>query len=94
MNDKPSRVIDGIKLRLDKPTNVAIQRLFGWVIWQFPLPQKKGFQAAVRPPVVGHDWFPAIVRADKNQVKIFGNASEHYTSPEAAVAYFKERSKA
>jgi hypothetical protein len=90
MDDKPSKLVAGVKLRLDKPTNVAMRSLYGWVIWQFPVPQKKGFQAAVRPPLADHAWLPAIVRADKNRVKIYGHIDEQYASPDAALAYFKE----
>jgi hypothetical protein len=83
--------VAGIKLRTDKPTNVALHRLFGWVIWQFPLPQKKGYKGAVRPPIGDLAWIPAIIRTDKKLVKIYGNLDKRYATPEKAVQYFQEK---
>ncbi len=88
MSSDESISVAGIRLRTDKPTNVAMHRLFGWVIWQFPLPKKKGFQGAVRPPAGESEWIPAVIRADKNRVKVYGNVEKRFPTPEAAVEYF------
>ena len=90
MSSKENISIAGIKLRTDKPTNVAMHRLFGWVIWQFPQPQKKGYQGAVRPPETDREWIPAVIQADENRVRIYGNAGKEYPTPEKAVDYFSD----
>lgn len=86
-------MVAGIKVHADKPTNVAMHRLFDWVIWQFPRPQRKGFQGAVHPPEADHKWFPAIIRADENRVLLYGNTGKSYPTPEAAVEYFNQLKK-
>jgi hypothetical protein len=84
-------VVAGVKLRKDKPTNVALDKLYGWVIWQFPHAQKSGYQGAVRPPIADHEWIPAVIRADKKRVRVYGNAGRTFPTPEEAVAYFQEK---
>ena len=93
MSSENSNVVAGIKLRTDKPTNIALHRLYGWVIWQFPRPQGKGYQGAIRPPEAGQNWIPAVIRAEENRVKIFSNAGKTYASPEKAMEYFQETKK-
>jgi len=88
-NDKIK--VAGITLRVDKPTNIAIHRLFGWVIWQFPRPQKKGYLGAIRPPGAEQAWLPAVIRAEEDRVKVYGNVTEKYSSPEQAVEFFQEK---
>jgi hypothetical protein len=90
MSNKEKIDVAGIKLRTDKPTNVAMHRMFDWVIWQFPQPQKKGYVGAVRPPETEHEWFPAIIQADNNRVRVYGNAENKYPTPEKAAEFFKD----
>lgn len=85
--------VGGIELRSDKPTNVAMHRLFGWVIWQFPRLQEKGYQGAVRPPAAEQEWIPAIIRADESRVMVYGNAGKSYSTPEEAAEYFNKNRK-
>ena len=91
MRRADTNTVAGIKLRTDKPTNVALHRWFDWVIWQFPRPQKKGYQGAVRPPEAGYNWIPAVIRDDENRVKVYGNAGKTYPTPEEAVEFFQEK---
>jgi hypothetical protein len=91
MSSKENISVAGIKVHTNKPTNVAMHKLFGWVIWQFPRPKKKGYQGAVRPPETGSEWIPAVIRADKNRVKVYGNAGKTYPTPEKAVEFFQEK---
>jgi hypothetical protein len=84
-------IVAGIKLHADQPTDVAMHRLFGWVIWQFPQPEQKGFLGAVRPPEPGYEWMPAVIRADKNRVKVYGNAGDNYPTPEKALEFFNQK---
>lgn len=90
MSKDENITVGGIKLRTDKPTNVAMHRLFGWVIWQFPQPQTKGYQGAVRPPEPDHEWIPAVIQADENRVRVYGNAGGKYPTPEKAIEFFNE----
>ncbi len=84
-------VVAGIKLRTDRPTNVKLDDLYGWVIWQFPRPQKAGYCGAVRPPSAEHKWFPALILTEKNRVQVYGNLDKQYSTPERAVNYFQEK---
>ncbi len=93
MSSKNKSKVGGIELRNDKPTNVAMHRLFGWVIWQFPRPQDKGYQGAVRPPAVEQAWIPAVIRADVSRVMVYGNAGKSYPTPEEAAEYFHNSKK-
>lgn len=77
-------LIDGIALNANEPTVVPIDRLFTWVIWQFPRPREGGFSGAVHPPEAGHGWYPALINAKGSQVTIYGQVPERFPSPEAA----------
>lgn len=77
-------VVDDLTIEANEPTVVPIERLYAWVIWQFPKVREGGFSGAVHPPEVGHGWYPAIVKAEEGRVVIFGQVSERFTTPEAA----------
>ncbi|MCA9867861.1 MAG: hypothetical protein KIS95_02245 [Anaerolineae bacterium] len=86
----PSRkkiVIDAIIFEPNDPTVVPIDRLFTWVIWQFPRLRENGFNGAVHPPLVGHGWYPAIIDAEGGQVMIYTQIKEPYPNPEGAAKY-------
>lgn len=91
MSSEDREIIAGIRLRKDKPTNVTMDKLYGWVIWQFPNPQKGGYQGAVRPPLVDHEWIPAVIQADNKRVRVYGNAGMTFPTPEDAAGYFREK---
>ena len=91
MDSNLEKTVAGIKLHRDRPTDVALHRLHGWVIWQFPQPQKRGYLGAIRPALPGHEWIPALIRADRNSVKVFGNAPSNFTTPEEAADYLAEQ---
>ncbi len=80
-------VIDDITFESNEPTVVPIDRLFTWVIWQFPRLRENGFNGAVHPPQAGHGWYPAVIDAEGGRVTIYGQVKEPYTSPEAAAKY-------
>jgi hypothetical protein len=90
MSNKEKIDVAGIKLRTDRPTNVAMHRLFEWVIWQFPEPQSRGYIGAVRPPEPDYKWIPAIIQADNNRVRVYGNAEDQYPTPEKAAEFFSD----
>jgi len=80
-------VIDDITFDPTGPTSVPVNRLFAWVIWQFPKMRGDGHSGAVHPPQAGHGWYPAIVNAEAGHVLIFGNVKEQFTSPETAAKH-------
>jgi hypothetical protein len=90
MSSEKENIIAGIKLHTDKPTDVSLHRLYGWVIWQFPRSEKRGFQAAIRPPLAEHDWIPALIQAEKDRARVYGNALKRYPTPEEAAEFFQE----
>ena len=77
-------VIDDIAFEADELTVVPLNRLFAWVVWQFPRPREDGFNGAVHPPEADHGWYPAIINSAKGNAKIFGHVKEPYPTPEAA----------
>lgn len=87
------KLVAGIKLRTDRPTQLTFQELFEWVIWQFPRPEQKGFCGAVRPPVENHEWIPAIIQARKKQVHVHGHIGDTFPTPELAAEFFNEVEK-
>lgn len=84
---KKELILDGISFDPAEPTIIAVERLYTWVIWQFPRTRLGGYSGAVHPPETGHGWYPAIINADAGQVLIFGNVKEQFPSPEAAAKF-------
>jgi len=80
-------VVDGITFDPAAPTTVPVERLFSWVIWQFPRQRAGGFNGAVHPPDSSQSWYPAVINPDGNQVHIFGHVREQFTTPEAAARH-------
>ncbi|MBP9501342.1 MAG: hypothetical protein KBF17_04195 [Candidatus Promineofilum sp.] len=77
-------VLDSITIDPAGPTSVPMDRLFAWVIWQFPRVRHGGYSGAIHPPEAGHGWYPAVVNAEEGHVIIHGHVKEPFTSPEAA----------
>ncbi len=80
-------VVDGIKFELNEPTAVPMDRLFNWVIWQFPRLRDGGFSGAVHPPEAAHGWYPALIDAEGGRVIVYGFIKERFPSPEAAAKH-------
>lgn len=87
MRTRKKPVIDGIKFELNEPTAVPIDRLFTWVIWQFPRMRESGFSGAVHPPEAEHGWYPAVIDPDGRRVFIYGHVEERFSSPELAAKH-------
>ena len=87
--------IDGIPFDTGGPTAVALDRLYTWVVWQFPRPRAAlvgaaafaGQGGAVHPTAAEHGWYPAIVDAAAGRVLIFANVPEPFISPELAARH-------
>ena len=91
--EKDSNLIDKILLHKDKPTEVTIEELFTWVIWQFPNGTQEAAFGAVHPPEEGHGWFPVMINQSDNKISIFGNLENQFPSPEDVSTYFSEQKK-
>ena len=77
--------IAGIRLNLDKPTELSFADLFHWTIWQFPRRKGGGLVGAVRPPVEDHGWLPVIVHVKSQLVHVLSD--RHFDTPEEAAAF-------
>jgi hypothetical protein len=84
MRVRKKTVIDGITFDTTEPTVVPAERLFTWVVWQFPRARSGGFSGAVHPSEPGHGWYPAIVDIESGQVIVYGHVKERFPTPEAA----------
>jgi hypothetical protein len=73
------------------PTELPLQELFTWVIWQFPRKEGGGLLGAVRPPSSEYGWFPAIIHNKNKTVMVHGHVERPFDSPEAAVDYFNKK---
>ncbi len=87
------KYVAGVDLCTDRPTSLTFTDLFHWVIWQFPKPEKKGLCGAVRPPLAEHDWFPAIIEADKKRVYVHAHVGETFSSPELAAQFIHSQKR-
>lgn len=87
--------IDGIAFDTGGPTTMALDRLYMWIIWQFPRARSAtageavftGQSGAVHPTNAEYGWFPAIIDAVAGQVLVFANVPEPFISPEAAAKH-------
>lgn len=93
MPTRKNLVVDDIAFETHEPTVVPIDRLYAWVIWQFPKLREGGFSGAVHPPEIGHGWYPAIVNAQEGRVIIYGQVKEAFPSPEAASKHLDQGTK-
>lgn len=87
MSARKTLVLGGITIDPAKPTTIPLERLFAWVVWQFPRVGEKGYCGAVHPPEIGHGWYPAFIDNQEASVHIFGHVKEPFPSPEAAVRH-------
>jgi hypothetical protein len=83
--------IDEVTLDTAAPTELPLQALFTWVIWQFPRKQGGGLLGAVRPPTAKHGWFPAIIHNKSKTVLVHGQVERPFSTPEAAADYFNKK---
>jgi hypothetical protein len=81
------QTVAGIVLSNDKPTRLAYEELFTWVIWQFPRQQNGGLVGAVHPPTPQYGWIPAVIFAGKKHIEIYAHLNEQFPTPESAAEY-------
>lgn len=83
-------VIDGIAMNPAEPTAVPVERLYTWVIWQFPRPRAGGFSGAVHPSNPDYGWYPAIINVEGGQVLVYGHIAESFPTPESAAKHIDQ----
>ncbi|RMG93943.1 MAG: hypothetical protein D6706_14520 [Chloroflexi bacterium] len=79
--------IANVQVLTNAPTELPLEKLYTWVIWQFPQPKSGGLCAAVHPPIANYGWIPAIVHKNKKCIHLFGHLEETFASPEDALAH-------
>lgn len=89
MATQKKTLIDGILFNATGPTTVSLDKLYAWVVWQYPRLKSGGHSGAVHPPLADHGWFPAIIDPAKQQVLIFAHLPKPFESPEMAAKFLE-----
>ena len=82
--------IEGITFDLAGPTTVSLERLYTWVVWQFPRSRAGGYSGAVHPSEPEHGWYPAVVDATAGEVLVYAHVKQRFPSPEAAAKHLDQ----
>ena len=77
--------LGGVELATDDPTELSLEALETWVVWQFPRPRQGWLCGAVHPPVEGYGWLPASIDPGEKRVLVHGHAPAPFSDPESAV---------
>ncbi|MGD8586566.1 MAG: hypothetical protein PVJ75_14540 [Chloroflexota bacterium] len=85
------RTVESLELRLDGPTELSLDDLYTWVVWQFPRPRRSGLCGAVRPPIANHTWFPALISRRDQRVSVYGHVNQDFTTPAEAAAWLENQ---
>lgn len=86
MTKKHGLQIGHLFFNYDKPTEHTFIELYSWVIWQFPRANGQGLCGAVRPPIQGYGWLPALIFPSQQQAVIHAHKPYSYETPEEAAA--------
>ncbi len=87
-----TKKIASVQLGIKKPTTLSMKDLYSWVVWQIPRALDDGLCGAVRPPIAGHGWFPAIILLKTKSVRVYAHLEQEFSSPESAFDYFNKKS--
>lgn len=90
--DNDKNLVANIQFNKSKPTSLSFHDLYTWTIWQFPAKIKNGLSGAVRPPIPGHTWYPAIIQAKEKNLQVFAHLNRTFSSPEKAAEYLGKKS--
>ncbi|MGD8807659.1 MAG: hypothetical protein PVH65_17545 [Chloroflexota bacterium] len=85
------RTVESLELRLDGPTELSLDDLYTWVVWQFPRPRRSGLCGAVRPPIANHTWFPALISRRDQRVSVYGHVNQDFATPAEAAAWLENQ---
>lgn len=81
------REVESLRLRLDGPTELSLDDLHTWVVWQFPQPRRSGLCGAVRPPIANHTWFPALISRSDQRISVYSHLDREFATPAEAAAW-------
>lgn len=84
MTPKHSEMVANIRLRIDSPTELTIDEIYDWVIWQYPIEIAGGLCCAVHPPIPNHTWYPAIIGHLDNKIVVHGEIDQDFDLPREA----------
>lgn len=84
---KSLRQVGSLTLSTVKPTELSLADLYTWVVWQFPRKKANGLCGAVRPPIPGHSWFPALIRQHDKRVFVYAHLGLDFGSPNEAAEW-------
>ena len=73
-----------VTLKSNEPTELKISDLYTWIIWQYPKKLKQGLCGAVKPPVVGHGWYPAEIIQARKTILVHGEVIKPFENPSEA----------
>jgi hypothetical protein len=85
------RLVESLELRLDGPTELSLDDLYTWVVWQFPRLRGKGLCGAVRPPIANHCWYPALISRHDERVSVYGHVEQEFATPAEAAAWLENQ---
>lgn len=90
MMSENSITIADVKLRKDRPTELAFEALYSWVIWQFPKKKSGGLCGAVKPPLANHSWYPALIRKMDKKIFVCGHLEIEFSTPDEAASWLEK----
>ena len=93
MSKQQSNLVDIIELDLTQPTSLSFEQLYDWVIWQYCQQTADGLPGAVRPPIPGASWYPAVIQPKEKRVQIYGHLDSFYNTPEKAAAQISKTTR-
>lgn len=83
------REVESLQLRLDGPTDLSLDDLYTWVVWQFPRLKKSRLCGAVRPPIADHNWYPALISRNDKRVSVYGHLDQDFETPAEAASWLE-----
>jgi hypothetical protein len=86
MSKQQSKLVDTLELDSTQPTPLSFEQLYDWVIWQYCQQTADGLSGAVRPPIPGASWYPAVIHPKEKRAQIYGHLDSFYDTPEKAAA--------
>jgi len=79
--------IGTILINTQEPTELSLRDLYNWVVWQFPRKKGNGLCGAVKPPLRGHSWYPALIRQKDKKIFVHGHLGLDFDSPDSAAEW-------
>ncbi len=84
--------VASVNLKTNEPTELKAADLYTWIIWQYPRKLKQGLCGAVRPPLVGHGWYPAEIIQARKTILVHGEVFKPFETPSEAADWLSSLS--